>query len=223
MKRIFATLSEKWPEYILEILVITMGIWGAFALNNWNEERKRGQFEKTTLEQVLKNLEQDREVLLSIDKKFGNALTSADKILDSKEVNDSIKYWLAAIVQFDRFQPLTNAYEVLKSRGLDNLSDQNLSYLLGRYYDDQASRAQKAIGDLEMSFNIEWLPILRDGVESFEFGKVVMLEDFSIVINGKARNLLILNRDNYGAGKLRIQETVDLIDILRNEIEAELR
>ena len=63
MKRIFTTLKEKWPEYILEILVITIGILGAYSLNSWNEQRKLRQDERKIISQLIDEYEANLQQL----------------------------------------------------------------------------------------------------------------------------------------------------------------
>ncbi|MEQ8241203.1 MAG: hypothetical protein RIA69_18455 [Cyclobacteriaceae bacterium] len=59
MKRILTTLSEKWPEYLLEILVLIIGIYGAFAVDNWNERRKEKATVQMLMKELVENLEYD--------------------------------------------------------------------------------------------------------------------------------------------------------------------
>ena len=227
MKTIFTILSQKWPEYILEIIVITIGIFGAFTLNNWKETRKNQIFEKEVLTQIKINLERDRETLEEIRISFEKAIKSSDKILQKKQgysENDSTKYWLGDIVQFDRFQPLTNAYEMLKSKGLDNLSNKKLAFLLGQYYDDEVHQAVESIGDIEVSFTSDWLPLLKTNVKAVKFKEYVVLSDWSVFSerDGSARILLILNKDNYNGGLNKIRIAIKSLDDLIQLIDIEL-
>jgi hypothetical protein len=164
-RKIRKTLADdnkpiKYLRYAIgEIILVVIGILIALQINNWNENRKNKVFEKEILTQIQENLKNDKLALEEIVTNFSKAVKSSEKILNSQvsqKTQDSINIWLGAIIQFDRFQPLTNAYEVLKSNGLDKISNKKLRFLLGRYYDDEASHMIKSTNDIEIAFNDHW-------------------------------------------------------------------
>ncbi|MGS2727550.1 DUF6090 family protein [Psychroserpens sp. BH13MA-6] len=224
-------LSEnKLSKYLIyaigEIILVVIGILIALQINNWNEIQKNKAFEKEILQQIQSNLIKDKKTLKRIAFNFEKAVMSSNKLLEgnwNSSQNDSLKFWLADIIQFDRFQPLTNAYEVAKSKGLDLVSNKELRFLLGTYYDDEAQHAVKSISDLELTFNKDWNPIMLQEVTDFKYKDYVVVQDFGVFSkNNSARRILIMNRDNYGSGLNRIQQVIQTIIKIQELIHEEL-
>lgn len=138
MKRILTILSQKWPEYLLEILVITIGILGAFALNNWNENRKENREAKNMANQIRSNLLQDK---LSLEEGLRDIATrdsAYNLILKNEATKDSLTLRFAAIktlesedVDFDK-----SAFEQFKSSGRLGLLNDSLVIAVQRLYLD---------------------------------------------------------------------------------------
>ncbi|PTM09613.1 MAG: hypothetical protein DA407_05450 [Bacteroidetes bacterium] len=209
--------TGKYFKYAIgEIVLVVIGILIALQINNWNEARKSKAFEQEMLKQIQTNLISDKTTLSEIIKNNTNAILSSKKVLnlDQSEIDaDSLKYWLGDIIQFDRFQPLTNAYEVLKSKGLDQITNKELRFLLGTYYDDKANHIAKAVDDINYTFVNDWLPILKKNVIELKFKKYVILQNYSIFTNpGEPRNIIILNVDNFAGSNQYINEGITIID-----------
>ena len=226
------SLSEgktgKYLKYAIgEIILVVIGILIALQLNNLNENKKNNVFEKEILSQIQENLKNDKLVLKQIELNFIKAIASSKKILsaeESEKTKDSIEIWLGAIIQFDRFQLLTNAYEVLRSNGFDRISNKQLRFLLGKYYDDEAIRMIKSANDIELAFDDRWIPILFEETVEFEFKKSVELKDYSVLLkSSKERNILKLSRDNYSSGINKIKSGINTIDEIQNLIRTEIK
>ncbi len=180
MKRILSTLKDKWPEYFLEIIVITIGILGAFALNNWNEKKKNQVFESEILSLLDQNLLKD-SLLISIELKnaqLGNQLT--DSLLTQIALgnyDEKLNGWMGKIINFQRFKSQSSAYEVLKSKGIENISDKELQLALIEYYDQTLFRVYQANNDVEHFFDNDWVRIAKEKFSDFVYMKRIVLRD----------------------------------------------
>lgn len=126
MKRILTTLKAKWPEYLLEIFVITIGILGAFTLNNWNESRKDNQREKSYLEGLLSDFQNDSLDLVRFiritDYKVRDGAKLQSYIAGTDTIDDArIIGYIFFNGRFLDFRPSIPSYDELISTGQQNL------------------------------------------------------------------------------------------------------
>ena len=111
MKRILSTLKQKWPEYIIEALVIFASIFGAFALDNWNEDRKAKAEEINLFKNIIEDLKSDS---LQANNCLGSLtlqLNVIDRMIEDIQNKDSVyehknggmlRYWNTYIPRSQR-------------------------------------------------------------------------------------------------------------------------
>lgn len=139
MKRILQTLSQKWPEYLLEIMVLIIGINGAFNLDKWNENRKERAFELKILDEISNGLTRDISDLKWNLRKQQDAYNSARRII--RWIGQEIPYYDTLCYDFGQSNFFTSnsdntgAYESVKNKDLALIQNDSLRYELLHIYE----------------------------------------------------------------------------------------
>ncbi len=165
--------TSKYFKYAIgEIVLVVIGILIALQLNNWNDVRKNKNYEQEILLLINQNLENDSIVLTEGLKKSKQANKLTDKLLEQVALgnySDSLNYWMGKIICFERFNSQSSAFEVLKSKGIETISNNELQLALISYYDETLNNVYQALNDVEGSFKADWLPVIKQEFSDFKW------------------------------------------------------
>jgi hypothetical protein len=153
MKRILQTFFKKWPEYLLEILVITIGILGAFALDSWNETRKDRIAEISILNNLYQDLTLDTldiafnirymKKILAEEQKLYSVMRNAEEITEDINYTDALGIPLMLTLH-------ESSLKNLQSNGFEIITNDELKNEISRFYDFFV----KALLKLENDFDV---------------------------------------------------------------------
>ena len=209
-----------------EILLVVIGILLALQIDNWNEDRKNRLAEREILQTLYNNLGQDSLDIREALENNRKAIRSIDRLFGDRaylQYPDSTGPWLAAIMSFERIQPRSSGFEVLKSRGLDLIENKQLRLDLATYYDETLTHILQSLGDIEWSFKREIIPDIQRVVSGFHFKKKVTLKDPETYLSNTSTVAYYqLFRDNREGTLEPLERGLKQIGGLRSEIRSVL-
>ena len=147
--------DNKYRKYLLyalgEIALVMIGILLALQINNWNEAKKDAVDEAYILQEILGNLQEDAQQLTYISQRRAKAQIAVQNLIQGLTATPDMPVNsedFAAFVSFERYYPLRNAFEMMKSTGL-KITNQKLGSAISRYFDYEQKNVNKSIEDIE--------------------------------------------------------------------------
>ena len=203
----------------------TLGILLALWVNNCDEGRKKQEVEQKTLFEIQAGLEQDRrdlqETIGGYDYRVWNIETIFDLLGRDSLPQDSLTMRVNDLIGYSFLLANTAAYETLKSRGLETVTNDSLRLAITTLYDVDYEAIQTAEKHLNETHNHLLLPYLishiKLGVNRFsteEVRKIKADQPFQQIL----WQIKFLNQATLD----RYQNTLKSLEKLLRDIDSEL-
>ena len=195
---------KNWKKYGFEFLSIFIAVLSAFALNNWNDNRKDRNAEQKILGEIKNGLKKDFEDLQTNVQGHKRGILACQfwrAIVMNREVTiDSVQFRYIELTR--DFMSLQNVsgYETLKSRGLELITNDSLrSKLISLYEYDYCTLRKLEEEYEEMQFQKSYFKEINDELVSYfifdERGNLIHIQTpVTLDTEGKKRILSYLMR-----------------------------
>ena len=239
MRKILETIKQKWPEYLLEILVITIGVLGAFSLNSWNELRKDSASELSALMDLKQEFAKNTDVFSDhYQFKKGMSQTWMNFIsnISNRQLNKSERLITPVSPGVRTYNPSRSILSYILSTGkIDKVENDSLKYFLTNwndilldYAEDEARHLEfwdKEITVLERSllpyrfYNVDSIDAEKNAFYNKNETKKMIFEAFD---NLEYQNLLLRNlyflQENVRSGERILNAYNSINHLLDQEI-----
>lgn len=134
----------KWREYLIELLVVIIGISIAFSIENYAANRKEKAEELLHLKGIVDDLETDARVFLEFAGYTESTLNYVRRfnqlIRENDQTNDSLNFLLLRAGWISNYEPRDISYNSLKtSGGLDKLRNFELRRKVVYHYEHKVN------------------------------------------------------------------------------------
>jgi len=170
MRQIILHLRSEWYKYLLELFVITAGVLGAFALNNWNEGVKDRKKEVLLLKEIHEEFKANYQQFKEVTEAHQQALQATEYFLNKFFTNpnqDSIAEYLMTTGRHWTFNPSQSTITSLVSNSsIEIISNEVLRRELIQWsdrvldYQEEEVKAKKYVHEMLIPWIIDHSSIL---------------------------------------------------------------
>ncbi len=216
-----------WKYVLGELTLIVVGITLALAGNSWYEERQERNEELQVLSQFGEALENDQEEFQRIyetERDVHQKVTALLAHMSSEEpYGTNVEPYILAVLKWRGVRANVAAYEALKTRGFDLISDASLRLDLIEYYEEIAPNLRDVYLNDRQMVTEQVMPYFYENLHMVDIWKFVPNDYEQLRIDPYFRNLAMVKLGRLEAYMLpRFEKALTRIEELQTKIDAEV-